>query len=213
VVVGPREGALPEDRCESLAPPAGLPGPVAARAEAVRPRIVRLVGIDPLLDRPGRQLQDPPPQGALQGLDVERFDRVQSAQGRELLDDLRLEGRRAPPFRAAAGVATAAARSWASHSLALTSISSRVRWRKRRYSASCACVRATAGPPGMTRVTVFPSTARVNDQLGPCPTAPAWAQWQPGFPHFRYRPTRDPGRRSPTAARLARTLARRCSRS
>jgi hypothetical protein len=179
----------------------------------MRPRVVRAVGIEAVLDPSRRALQHLAAQCPLQCLEVQGRAGARADQGVDLAGDVHLEGRREPPFWAVAGAATPGARSWASHSWALTAMNSRARRRNRRYSAICASVRATAGPAGTIVVTVFPPTAWVKDQLGPCPRAPGCAQWHPGFPHFRYRPTRDPGRRSPTLVRLSRKRARRCSNS
>ena len=47
--------------------------------------------------------------------------------------------------------------------------------RKRRYSASRACVSDPAWA-GMMRVTVLPACLRVSDRTGPCPGSPGLAQ-------------------------------------
>ena len=51
----------------------------------------------------------------------------------------------------------------ASQICSLTVIRSRTRSRKRWYSVTCWRVRSTAAPLGITRVTVLPATAWVNE--------------------------------------------------
>lgn len=48
----------------------------------------------------------------------------------------------------------------------------------------------------MILVTVLQLTARVKNQLSPCPGSPGVAQWHLGLPHLRKRPVNCPGRRS-----------------
>src|ERR1700739_2030551 len=103
-------------------------------------------------------------------------------------------------------------RSWALQICSLTAISSRTRLRKRRYSAICALARSTAGPWGITWVTVFPPTRWVSEYDGPCPRESFWAQWQLGLPHLRKRVVKKPGRKSSIWAKRA-VIRARLSRS
>ena len=160
------------------------------------------VGVEPLLQSPGRDTERTLARRRLDSLKVQTVDSARACERFDLGRDLRVEGFFEPPFLAAFCEAALDVVSLASHSCSLISTNFRVSWRNRRHSAICSFVCATANT-GMILVTVLPCTSRVSDQLGPCP-AELWpAQWQLGLPHFRYRPTRDPGRKSPISASSA----------
>jgi hypothetical protein len=118
-----------------------------------------------LLDGSCRDAQRTPSRGRLDRLEVQPVDRARPYEGGGLGDDFRGEGFFEAPFLTPASVAGPAA-SFASQMPSLTSTSSWVSRRKRRYSAICSCVCATA-LGGMILVTVLPPRRRVNDQLGP----------------------------------------------
>lgn len=165
--------------------------------------MIGVVGVEPLLDSPSRDAQHPPARGCLDGLEVQPIAGAGTYEGRDLGENFLVEAVVEAPFLADSAAAPGPA-SRASHNRSLTSTSSRVSRRKRRYSARCCRVCSTASA-GMIRVTVLPPTCRVSDQLGPCPPAGSVAQWQLGLPHLRYRPTSEPGRNHltlspPTAA-------------
>lgn len=146
--------------------------------------MIRAVRIEVALDRTRGHPQRPTTSGGLDGLEVEPLDRTRAYERFDLGRELPLEGRCEPPLLAASAEAARGPGRWVSHSLSLTSTSSPVSLRKRRYSAICSRVWVTA-LGGIILVTVLPPTRRVSDQLGPWPAASAAAQWQPGLPHRR----------------------------
>jgi len=142
--------------------------------------VVGVVGVEPPLDGTRGQCEGLSAYGGLDGLEVQTVDGARTYERLYLGDDFGLEGFLEPPFLASASDAL----SLALHNCSLVSIISRTTLRKRRYSAICALVTATASDP-ITRVTVLPRTSRVSDQLGPWPSEPSAAQWQPALPHRR----------------------------
>ena len=121
-----------------------------------------MVGAELAGDDLPHELQRHPPGFGLDRLEVVEHaiaDQVRGF-GSDLAADLRLERRGELILWAALTV-------WSctSHMRVLTSNSSRVSARARRYSAICAWVCSTAST-GMMRVWVLPSTVQVNDQLG-----------------------------------------------
>jgi len=125
-----------------------------------------VIGVESPLDRPRRQREGTPTRCDLEGLEVQIPDGARSYEGFDLGDDFRVEGFFEAPFFDPADPPAPSAASRASHRLSLTSTSSAVSRRRRRHSAICSFVCATA-LAGMTFVTVLPSTRRVSDQLGP----------------------------------------------
>ena len=122
-----------------------------------------MVGVEPAGDGLPHNLQRHPSRFGLDRLEVVEYAIADQARGfgGDLAADFRLERRDGIFFWA-----DLMDSSCASHIRVLTSNSSRVRVRARRYSAICVWVSSTASA-GMVRVRVLPSTAQVNDQLGP----------------------------------------------
>ncbi len=143
-----------------------------------------LVVVDPSLHGARREFQRPPPHGALQRLQVPAVHRARAYEPGDLGFQRGAELLGAGFFLPASRDPSPAARNCAWPSCSLTSTNSPLRLCQRLYSAICRCVCSTAAA-GITRVTVLPPTARVSDQLGPCPRAPEAAQWQFALPHLR----------------------------
>ncbi len=128
--------------------------------------MVRGVGVDALLDGPGRHAHRLAADGRLEGLEVPVVDGARAYERFDLGNDLAFERRFEPPFLTASGEVAWGAASLASHNRSLVSTNSRTKPRNRWYSAICRRVALTACG-GMMRVTVLPPTAWVSDQLGP----------------------------------------------
>lgn len=146
--------------------------------------IVGPISVEPLLDGAGRYSQCLSPCRRLNRLKIQAVDRPRPYEPFDLRGDLRVEGLFEAPFLTASSETPPGSESNTSHNLSLTSTSSPVSLRRRRYSAICSCVCETA-LGGMILVTVLPSTLRVSDQLGPWPPSISSAQWQLALPHFR----------------------------
>ena len=175
MVVGPLQGHGAQGRADRLCTPAGVAGRVSAPAGQAGGVLVTVVGVEPLGNETSRHRQDGGAHRRLGRLEVtQRLRRVGPQQpldltcrfGRQRLGDhhgLRF-------FFAALPVARRA-----SLRASLTSMNIFDNCRKRRYSASRACVSDPAWA-GMMRVTVLPACLRVSDRTGPCPGSPGLAQ-------------------------------------
>ena len=166
MVVGSLQGHGAQGRADRLCTPAGVAGRVSAPAGQAGGVLVTMVGVEPLGNETSRHRQDGGAHRRLGRLEVaQRLRRVGPQQpldltcrfGRQRLGDHR--GLRF--FFAALPVARRA-----SLSASLTSMNIFDNCRKRRYSASRACVSGPAWA-GMMRVTVLPACLRVSDRTGP----------------------------------------------
>ena len=144
-----------------------------------RAHVVVAVRIQPARHGPGGGLEGLAARGVLKGLEIlfvgrsgayERFDfgvALDVERSGELLFTA--------PFFTASAVCSWPAASRASHSALLTSTNAFANCRKRRHSAICIRVSASARG-GIRRVTVLPLCVRVSDRTGPCPGSTGLAQ-------------------------------------
>jgi hypothetical protein len=137
--------------------------------------MVALIGIESLLDSPSSDLECLAPSRRFDRLEVESVDGAGAYESFDFGENLRFEDFSEAPFFSADPSALVSTLSWVLQSPSLTSTSSEVSLRKRRYSAICSKVCSTASG-GMIIVTVLPSTFRVSDQLGPWPGSPSREQ-------------------------------------
>ena len=93
--------------------------------------VIRRVGVQPLLHRPGRQAQNPVPHRHLDGLEIQLPDGARGYERADLRKDFREENFLEPPFWTPPGEGARAASSCRWHNRSLTSTSSRVRRRNR----------------------------------------------------------------------------------
>jgi hypothetical protein len=128
--------------------------------------VIRDVGVEPPLDGARGYPQCPAPHRRLDRLEVQALAGARAYERLDLSRDFRVEGLFEAPLLPASSEVASPASSFTSQSWSLVSTSSRTKARKRRCSAICSRVWATA-PAGITRVIVFPPTSRVSDQLGP----------------------------------------------
>lgn len=102
-----------------------------------RPGVIGAIGIELALDRPRRQLEGSPPDGRLQGFEIERCDSLGADQRFDFGRNLGLEDRLEPFFSTASAVlASAFASSRSAHCSQACQYAS-TRWRNSRPAATC----------------------------------------------------------------------------
>jgi len=144
VVVGALETQRSEHTQERLLVPSGVASQLSAVTSQGGTRMVRRVGVETALDRTGGQLKHLTTGRGLDGLEVHSVDRTRAYERLDFGRDLRREGFFEAPFFGTSSKLASPASSFASHKCSLVSTSSRTKARKRRCSAICSRVWATA---------------------------------------------------------------------
>ena len=209
VIPGALQFHLAQGGGEGLGSSAGVTGHPAAVAGLLGTLLVGTVGVEAPGEHLAHDPQRQPLGGSLHRLEVQPRKAVRTHQPFDLGLGLRCERR--PERRFFSGAESLSWTSRVSHNRSLTSISSRHRPRKRRYSSSCSRARSKA-PAGTAWERVLPAARCVISQYGPCPELSGWAQWQVGLPHLRYWEISAPGRKSPMAANSWSSATRRAAR-
>ena len=188
VEVGPPQGERPNGADKRLLTPLDVLCRASARTRQHRPGVIRRIGIEAALKRPGGSSQRDAP-----GLDIDVGERTLVTYklrdfGRNLRGDRRLE----PPFLATSGWSAIAS---SSASAQTSQASHKAATSLRNACAASIWRRTTAASSGlMYRDVVRPSTTRVTVRYGPCRAVRSVAHGHPGLPHFIQRSETEPRR-------------------